>query len=184
MDTNGREFPWLPREYFENRRNFPQDELLKYAGKHVAFSWDGTRIVASGESDEDLERNLAALGIDPERVVGAYLDPVEGTHPDEPALRLPPPAGTLPDLALHSDRSTNMDTNGREIPWLTREFFENRRKFPQEELLKYAGKHVAFSWDGTRIVASGDSYEDLERNMAALGVDPERVASEYVEPYE
>jgi len=59
----------------ENRRNFPPDELAKYAGRYVAFSLDGTRILASGESMEAVEEHLTAAGIDPRQVVGSYIDP-------------------------------------------------------------------------------------------------------------
>lgn len=41
-------------------------------------------------------------------------------------------------------------------------FHENWLKFPQEELAKYWGKQVAVSPDGTRIVASGDTLEELD----------------------
>jgi hypothetical protein len=61
--------------FIENQRNFPAEELLKYAGKHVAFSLDGTQILVSGQSFEDVERQLAAAGIDPSRVVHSYIPP-------------------------------------------------------------------------------------------------------------
>jgi hypothetical protein len=67
--------PWLGREYFENQRTFPAEELLKYAGKHIAFSLDGKRIVASGDTEEEMERNVVAAGIDPSRVVASYVEP-------------------------------------------------------------------------------------------------------------
>jgi hypothetical protein len=60
--------------YSENRSKFPLDELAKYAGKHVAFSPDGKRIVASGDTEEEMEENVIAAGIHPSQVVGAYID--------------------------------------------------------------------------------------------------------------
>ncbi|HTU17386.1 MAG TPA: DUF5678 domain-containing protein [Gemmataceae bacterium] len=60
--------------YEENRSKFPLDELAKYAGKFVAFSPDGTRIVASGDTEEEMETNVFAVGIHPSQVVGAYID--------------------------------------------------------------------------------------------------------------
>ncbi len=60
--------------YEENRSKFPLEELAKYAGKHVAFSPDGTRILASGESMEEVEEKLVAAGINPSQVVGSYID--------------------------------------------------------------------------------------------------------------
>lgn len=44
--------------YMENRRHFPDEELAKYAGKYVAWSPDGTRIVAS---DDDPQQVVAAI---------------------------------------------------------------------------------------------------------------------------
>jgi hypothetical protein len=62
-------------EYAENRRQFPPEELLKYAGQYVAFSLDGARILASGTTEEALERQLLAAGIEPSQVVGSYIPP-------------------------------------------------------------------------------------------------------------
>ena len=76
MNVNGKKTePADLGHYEENRSKFPLDELAKYAGKHVAFSPDGTRIVASGDSVEELEANLIAAGINPNQVVGSYVDP-------------------------------------------------------------------------------------------------------------
>jgi hypothetical protein len=61
--------------YDENRRNFPLDELAKYAGQYVAFSLDGTHILASGAEPEEVEEKLTAQGIAPNRVVHSYIDP-------------------------------------------------------------------------------------------------------------
>ena len=36
---------WLDAQHFENRRNFPPEELDKYAGQYVAWSWEGSRIL-------------------------------------------------------------------------------------------------------------------------------------------
>jgi hypothetical protein len=65
--------------------------------------------------------------------------------------------------------------------WLTREFFENRDKFPQEELIKYAGKHIAWSWDGASIVASADDREGLDKAIKSLGLSTSRVVCSYVD---
>lgn len=62
-------------EYDENRAKFTVADLLPYAGKYVAFSMDGKRILASGATDEEMEQNLIAQGIPPNRVVGSYIDP-------------------------------------------------------------------------------------------------------------
>ncbi len=80
MSTNGerRELPDL-RRYEENRSKFPLAEWAKYAGEHVAFSPDGTRIVASGDTEEEMEANVFLTGIHPSQVVGAYIEPLDVT---------------------------------------------------------------------------------------------------------
>lgn len=60
--------------YEENRCKFPLDELAKYAGKHIAFSPDGTRIVASGDSLDEVIERLQATGIHFSQVVHSYVD--------------------------------------------------------------------------------------------------------------
>jgi hypothetical protein len=74
-----------------------------------------------------------------------------------------------------------MNTNGRDIPWIDKHFYTNQQKVRAEALLPYLGKHVAWSLDGTRIVASGDTPEEVKRNLLAAGEDPSRVVWEYVE---
>ena len=61
-------YPWVNPVFIENRKNFPQEELEKYRGQQIAWSLDGSRIVASGRDDEELHKNLIAAGIDPLRV--------------------------------------------------------------------------------------------------------------------
>ena len=74
MSENGRpNFPDL-RDYHKNRCRFPQEELAKYVGKFVAFSPDGTRILASGDTEEEMEAQLVARGIPPNQVVGSYIE--------------------------------------------------------------------------------------------------------------
>jgi hypothetical protein len=62
-----------------NRSRFPTQELAKYAGRHVAWSLDGTQILASGDDDSDVDNKLTAAGIDPSRVVHGYVEPLDGT---------------------------------------------------------------------------------------------------------
>jgi hypothetical protein len=61
-------------------------------------------------------------------------------------------------------------------------FEENQRRFPQEELDKYAGQCVAFSLDGARILASGADIAEVERKLAEAGIDGSRVVHDYVDP--
>ena len=76
MNTNGERMePPDLSHYEENRRKFPQEELAKYWGKHVAFSPDGTRIVASGDSIAEVDDKLDAAGIHFSQVVHSYIDP-------------------------------------------------------------------------------------------------------------
>jgi hypothetical protein len=58
---------------------------------------------------------------------------------------------------------------------------DNRAKFSIEKLKVYAGQWVAFTLDGTRILAGADSLSSLENRLAAAGVDPEKVALERIE---
>lgn len=66
--------PWLEPQFFENQRQFPMEELRKYAGKFVAFSWEGDRIVASGEDEADVRRRLVEAGLDPQKVVFSFVE--------------------------------------------------------------------------------------------------------------
>lgn len=78
MNDLRRDVPWLTPEYFENRRSFPAAELLVHAGRYVAFSGDGTRILAADSDDAALYHKVIALGLDPAQVVIDYVDPGEG----------------------------------------------------------------------------------------------------------
>jgi len=60
--------------YDENRALFPMDELMKYSGLFVAFSADGTRIVASGSCPEELDQALTVAGIHLSQVVHSFID--------------------------------------------------------------------------------------------------------------
>jgi hypothetical protein len=43
------------------------------------------------------------------------------------------------------------------VPWPDPDFDRNNTRFPVEELWKYAGQHVAWSWDGTQLLAGADT---------------------------
>jgi hypothetical protein len=60
------------------------------------------------------------------------------------------------------------------------EHFENRNRFPPEELAKYFGKHVAWNLDGTRIIASGEDDAEVYAAVKAAGYNPEQVVGSYV----
>jgi hypothetical protein len=59
-------------------------------------------------------------------------------------------------------------------------FLQNRAKFPLDELQKYDGQWVAFSADGARIVASAETLDELERQLAAAGENAEELGLEQV----
>jgi hypothetical protein len=80
MSDNGAKFPWPGPEYFEKRRNIPPEELLKFAGQYVAFSWDDARIVAADPEEEKLWGKVVAAGVDPFRVVFSYVDDGKGSN--------------------------------------------------------------------------------------------------------
>jgi hypothetical protein len=59
----------------ENRTRYPLDQLIPYEGRHVAWSLDGTRILADGGSMDEVHEKLIAAGLQPHRVVFDYIDP-------------------------------------------------------------------------------------------------------------
>ncbi len=76
MSANGEQLPEPDfSQYYENRNRMPLEEYVKYAGKHVAFSPDGTRIVASGDSIDEVLDQLAVAGIHFSQVIHSYIDP-------------------------------------------------------------------------------------------------------------
>jgi hypothetical protein len=54
-------------------------------------------------------------------------------------------------------------------------FILNRNRLPPEYLEPYAGKYVAFNWEGTEIVAHGDTYQELDDMLRARGIDSSHV---------
>ncbi len=57
------------RKFLERRAAFPAEQLARYAGRWIAWSADGSRIVADSEVPEDLDDRIHAAGEDPERCV-------------------------------------------------------------------------------------------------------------------
>ena len=74
-----------------------------------------------------------------------------------------------------------MNTDRPEIPWIETTFSMNRAKIPPEELLRYAGQHIAWSWDGTRILAGDPDRRRLDEKLRGAGIDPARVVHDYVD---
>jgi hypothetical protein len=73
------------------------------------------------------------------------------------------------------------DADRPDASWLDKTFFENQAKVPPEALLPYAGRHFAWSWDGSRILDSAEEREKLIEKLIAAGVDPHRVVFDYVD---
>lgn len=66
------------------------------------------------------------------------------------------------------------------IPAATTEFRENRRKFTLAELRPYEGKWVAFSADGRRIMASGETIQDVANQLDAANLRLDDVALDHI----
>lgn len=73
--------PWVIIDhdvYNKNRSRYGHDELRPYAGEWLAWSLDGSTILAHHRDLTELDRQLHAAGIDPGRVVMECMpDPEE-----------------------------------------------------------------------------------------------------------
>jgi hypothetical protein len=67
--------------------------------------------------------------------------------------------------------------------WVLPEHFENREKFPAEELAKYYGKCVAWNRDGTQILASGDDHDQLFDRIEELGLPGGSFVVSVIDPF-
>ena len=57
----------------KNRRQFPPEELAKFTGQYVAWSPDGTRILAADEDELRLDNTIEAAGYDPAEILIAFV---------------------------------------------------------------------------------------------------------------
>jgi hypothetical protein len=81
MSTNGLRPDPPGREHFnENSTRYPPEDLLKYANQYVAWAADGTRILTSGATWQEVEDRLAAMGIAGDQVVFQYVPDLETTY--------------------------------------------------------------------------------------------------------
>jgi hypothetical protein len=55
------------------------------------------------------------------------------------------------------------------------ELLHNRQAFPAEELAMYAGKYVAWSPDGTRIIAADEDLRRLDSKVKDAGHNPAEI---------
>lgn len=68
-------------EFIKNQQDFPQEELMKYAGQWIAWSPDGASIVAgSRESEDALMAILENAGQDPLQFVFDYIPELDQAH--------------------------------------------------------------------------------------------------------
>ena len=61
------------------------------------------------------------------------------------------------------------------------EFAKNIAKTPLAELQRWADRHVAWNWDGTRIVAGAETVAGLIAELRRAGVDPSTVVFDFIE---
>jgi hypothetical protein len=75
------------QQFLENRGHFPPNELAKYAGRYVAWSADGTRIVGSDEDELRLDATVRAAGYDPSDLLVSFVAPGDDVLLGAPEIR-------------------------------------------------------------------------------------------------
>lgn len=147
--------------YARNRALVPREELVPYVGQFVAWSLDGTRIVAAAPDRNELARKLEELAIGELQVVHQVIRATD--------VQMPGANGS-------HDASPPLADN-----WA---IAKNRRLISLEDLRRVDGRHVALSFDGTRILADGADYEEVWRNLQRAGIDPQYTLLDYFGPVE
>ena len=74
-----------------------------------------------------------------------------------------------------------MNSEIRPAPWIDAAFIENQRRFSAEALARYQGQHIAWSWDGTQILAADADRRALDQKLREAGIDPLAVIHDFVE---
>lgn len=72
---------FVPETHYANRDRLPEAELAKFYGKEVAWSLDGTRILAAGDDPGQVCAAIQQAGLKSDEVVLAYVP-----FPDEIVL--------------------------------------------------------------------------------------------------
>jgi hypothetical protein len=142
------------QEFDKNRAAFPLEELLAYRGQFIAWSPDGTRIIASDKDGIKLDDTVRALGYDPAELTFSSVPDAEGLL-IEPVIPF-------------------RNSKGRASLDLC-QFDKNRLAFPPEELVQYRGQYIAWSPDGSRIIASDEDDGRLYASIEELGYDPAEI---------
>jgi hypothetical protein len=81
-----------------------------------------------------------------------------------------------------SEQSKDAAPWWRTDPWNGRHlFYENRNKFPLEELMKYKGQYVAWFPDGSGIFAADPDPMSLRERIKASGDEVAMYLIEYID---
>jgi hypothetical protein len=80
MTDHPKDLGWPDPQFDVNRDKVPLEVLQPYIGQYVAWSRDGTRILAAAGDREQLYKRLLADGIDPQRVVYDFIDDPDTSH--------------------------------------------------------------------------------------------------------
>ena len=67
------------QQYLKNRHQFRQEELERHAGRYVAWSPDGTQILASDEDPGQVLEAVRVLGYDAGETLISYVPPLDET---------------------------------------------------------------------------------------------------------
>jgi hypothetical protein len=67
------------QQYVKNRHQFRHEELERHAGRYVAWSPDGTQIIASDEDPGQVVDAVKLLGFDPGETLISYIPPLDAT---------------------------------------------------------------------------------------------------------
>lgn len=67
------------RKFLEHRAAYPPEALAEYAGRWIAWSPDGARIVAESAAPEELDERIRTSGEDPERCVVEGIPATDAT---------------------------------------------------------------------------------------------------------
>ena len=73
LEHKEKTMPFVPEDHYRNRAQLPASELARYFGKEVAWSLDGTRIIASGDDPRQVCAAIQQAGLRSDDVVLSYV---------------------------------------------------------------------------------------------------------------